>query len=321
MANLQKYKSSQLRALLGHYERKKDDFGEYYKHGNQNIDPSKSNLNYNLHDRGDDLSDLKFIYKRIGEVEAVKRKNINLMCTWVVTLPESLKNEPEEVQREFFQEVYKFNAKRYGEKNTISAYVHMDEVTPHMHFAFVPITWDKQKRLYKLSAKDVINRTELQRYHKELSKELNKHFKRDIGILVNDGNKDSKQPNKAIAELKQENQALLRQNQTLQNDKNKLESSFNELEELYKKTKEETDKLNTMYAYYNKSITELKDKMNQAKQNYKNLLNNSIQQDYKAFIESSEKLESAFSKWIEREKNASNRDVNKLYRDYDDYGR
>ena len=41
---------------------------------------------------------------------------------------------------------------RYGKENVISAYVHFDEVTPHMHY-FVPVVEDKKKGGYKLSAK------------------------------------------------------------------------------------------------------------------------------------------------------------------------
>ena len=40
-----------------------------------------------------------------------------------------------------------------AKENVISAYVHFDEVTPHMHYAFVPVVEDKKKGGYKLSAK------------------------------------------------------------------------------------------------------------------------------------------------------------------------
>ncbi|MBT2158000.1 plasmid recombination protein [Clostridioides difficile] len=48
---------------------------------------------------------------------------------------------------------------RYGDKNIVSATVHFDETTPHMHFNFVPITSDG-----KLSARDLITRIELKKY-------------------------------------------------------------------------------------------------------------------------------------------------------------
>ena len=58
--------------------------------------------------------------------------------------------------KEFFRDAYEFLADRYGRENVISATVHMDEQTPHMHFNFVPVTPDG-----RLSAKDVLNRKSL----------------------------------------------------------------------------------------------------------------------------------------------------------------
>ena len=34
--------------------------------------------------------------------------------------------------------------KRYGEKYTLSATVHLDETTPHMHYSFIPVGYDKR---------------------------------------------------------------------------------------------------------------------------------------------------------------------------------
>ena len=76
------------------------------------------------------------------------------MVDWVVTLPQSFDGD----EQDFFQETYKFLNDRYGKENVISAYVHMDETTPHMHYAFVPVVEDKKKGGYKLSAKEAVNR-------------------------------------------------------------------------------------------------------------------------------------------------------------------
>ncbi|NBJ84097.1 hypothetical protein D5274_20355, partial [bacterium 1XD42-94] len=58
--------------------------------------------------------------------------------------------------RQFFQDAYDFLAERYGRENVISATVHLDEATPHMHFNFVPVTPDG-----RLSAKDVLTKQSL----------------------------------------------------------------------------------------------------------------------------------------------------------------
>lgn len=61
-----------------------------------------------------------------------------------------------ERSRQFFQDAYDFLAERYGRENVISATVHLDEATPHMHFNFVPVTPDG-----RLSAKDVLTKQSL----------------------------------------------------------------------------------------------------------------------------------------------------------------
>lgn len=52
---------------------------------------------------------------------------------------------------EYFNRAFEFLKERVGEENIISAVVHMDEKTPHMHLCFVPLTKDK-----RLSAKEIL---------------------------------------------------------------------------------------------------------------------------------------------------------------------
>ena len=74
----------------------------------------------------------------------------------VVTAPKDL---PEQEHKAFFQASYDFLQQRYGRENVVSAYVHMDEVTPHMHFAFVPV-----KHGFKEDKKNPIFRQNIARF-------------------------------------------------------------------------------------------------------------------------------------------------------------
>ena len=49
--------------------------------------------------------------------------------------------------KRYFEESYKFicNYKNLGEKNIISAVVHLNEETPHMHLVYVPVIHTKDK--------------------------------------------------------------------------------------------------------------------------------------------------------------------------------
>ena len=79
----------------------------------------------------------------------------------------------------------------------VSAYVHMDETTPHMHFAFVPVTADKRRGGEKVCANDVITRTELRTFHDDLQE----HLEQALGVEVNVLNGATKDGNEAIKDL------------------------------------------------------------------------------------------------------------------------
>lgn len=213
MAHVAKYSASATGHMTAHYERRQvpvtDKNGnvtmEYIRFGNQDIDTSKSHLNYNLapmHENGQ----VDFIRTRTTEARTMKRDDVKVMCSWVVTLPkvhwhdENVHMTPnmEVVERLFFERTYKFMADRYGEQNIISAYVHKDESTPHMHFAFVPVTEDKKRGGEKVSAKEVLTKNDLQTFHYDLERHLDSFHDWKFEIL----NEVTKEGNKSITELK-----------------------------------------------------------------------------------------------------------------------
>ncbi len=65
--------------------------------------------------------------------------------------PEFFKGKKRAEVRAFFEEALRFLEKYQPTDTIISAVVHMDEKTPHMHLSFVPLTADK-----RLSAKDIV---------------------------------------------------------------------------------------------------------------------------------------------------------------------
>lgn len=176
-----KYNKSATGHMCAHYERRKDDRGEYIKFGNQNIDLSRTHLNYNLAPEHDQI---EFIQKRTSEVKCQKRADVNVMCDWVITAPEGLDQGH---LKDFFKASYNFFEKRYGQENVISAYVHMDETTPHMHFAFVPVVFDKKRELYKVSAKQLLTKTELKRVHPDLSRHLKEEYSWGSNLKILNG--------------------------------------------------------------------------------------------------------------------------------------
>lgn len=201
MAHVAKFAAGAVGNMCSHYGRTESD---RVQRSNENIDPTRTHLNYNLapeHNGGQ----VAFMQKRLAEVKVQKRADVNVLCDWVVTLPvdNKFKSLSLEVQKEkmqeFFQVSYDFLERRYGRENVVSAYVHMDEKTPHLHFAFIPVTKDKKRGGFKVSAKEVLTRSDLQTFHTDLQKEL-----REKGIFLDILNGATKEGNKTVAELKKE---------------------------------------------------------------------------------------------------------------------
>ena len=190
MAHMMKHTKASCGHMFAHFDRAAEHIN------NENLDKTKTYLNYNLacHQQ---IDQGEFVRKRCAEVHCQNRKDVNVMVSWVVTAPKDL---PESEHKEFFKSSYDFLKIRYGEENVISAYVHMDEVQPHMHFAFVPICYDKKKNRYKVSAKEVVNRQDLKTFHTDLQIYLENELGHSVGIL----NEATKDGNKSIEELKRQ---------------------------------------------------------------------------------------------------------------------
>ena len=142
----QKRKAGSVAACERHNERKK----EAYK-SNPDIDMERSKHNYHL------VPPPRYTYKKeINRmVQAagckgckVRKDSVMMVETLITASPEFMNSLPPEEQKAYFAMALDFIAERVGKENILSAVVHMDEKTPHMHLCFVPITPEG-----KLSAK------------------------------------------------------------------------------------------------------------------------------------------------------------------------
>jgi len=154
-----------------------------------------SERNYNLARLDQPQKQIDFLHARLGEIKVHNRKDVNVMVAWIVTAPKDL---PVDEQEQFFKKTYDFLNERYGKDNVISAYVHMDETTPHIHYSFVPVVEDSKRGGYKLSAKEAITRSDLRSFHGDLQNYLEKELGHAVGVL--DG--ATKEGNQSIVKLK-----------------------------------------------------------------------------------------------------------------------
>lgn len=166
MAHLKKNTRGAVPGLAVHFERKTDH------HTNKDIDVSKTYLNQELMADGSDM--LSRFNARLNDVYCMKRDDVKALATWIVTLPEELAEAPYEQQSAFFEATTNFLNDRYAQENAVAAVVHYDETTPHLHYAFVPVVFDDKKSRYKVSAKEVLTRHDLQTFHEDLDQHLKK---------------------------------------------------------------------------------------------------------------------------------------------------
>lgn len=117
-------------------------------HSNKEIDVTKTYLNYYIKKNElnyiKEFDKLKDKYDLKGQI----RSNSIIMCEMVFTSDKEFFNKiGEKETKRYFDECYKFmcNYKNLGEKNIISAVIHLDEETPHMHLIYIPVIHTEDK--------------------------------------------------------------------------------------------------------------------------------------------------------------------------------
>lgn len=184
-----KLRGCDLKGFLNHFMRE-DDKEKQRRHSNENIksDLSKQNMTlvYNaetgkMQPATDSKQIVDAINRRLADAIDIKTNTYKttgkkvrsdaIQCRGLIFQidPEFYKanKDNSEVILKSFNDMLQLAKKRYSAKNIISASVHLDETSPHMHVLFVPVTNDN-----RLSQKDFIDKKKLQVAHKEMREEL-----------------------------------------------------------------------------------------------------------------------------------------------------
>ena len=175
--------------MVGHYERRAEGFG--FKR--DNIDVFRTHLNRAVGAVSQDPSVLaRAVRERVKEASEsheraagkALRKDANVLCDWVVTLP---KDCPPEKADEFFETAVKFAKARYGEENVLGGFLHMDETTPHLHIPIIPSIGGK------LQASKMINRQDLKTFHSDLGRTMDAALGVHVSIELDDEDRGRKE--------------------------------------------------------------------------------------------------------------------------------
>ncbi len=140
-----KYKGPEISHIESHNERSKEKYAS-----NPDVDTSRSHLNFHLV-----TPQRKYraeAEKQIAEAGCRTRSDsVRVVEALVTASPEFFKGKKKGEVKAYFNETLDFMQKHQLKDTIISAVVHMDEKTPHMHLCFVPLTADK-----RLSAKEIV---------------------------------------------------------------------------------------------------------------------------------------------------------------------
>ena len=161
-----KYKGPEIGHIEAHNERTKEKYAS-----NPNVDTNRSHLNFHLV-----TPERKYraeAEKQIAEAGCRTRSDSVRMVEVLVTAsPKFFKGKKQAEVKAYFIEALKFIEEHQQKDTIISAVVHMDEKTPHMHLCFVPLTEDK-----RLSAKDIVgNKKKLTWWQDEFWKHMVKKY-------------------------------------------------------------------------------------------------------------------------------------------------
>ena len=245
-----KYKGPEIGNIEAHNERTKEKYAS-----NPDVDTSRSKYNFHL---------VKPPGKYRAESERqiaaagcrTRKDSIRMIETLFTASPEFFKGKKRAEIRVFFEEALHFLEQHQSKETIISAVVHMDEKTPHMHLCFVPLTADK-----RLSAKEIVgNKKKLTQWQDRFWEHMVKKYPDlERGESASETGRDHIPPRlfKEAVHLNRMKEQILK----LMTDTNLLnkKSKMEELEALLDKYVPATEALRTKLRKYDKAYKALSD--------------------------------------------------------------
>lgn len=229
VAHMEKY-SNNLGGLKSHNER------DTKNHSNENIDNSKKSENVELIDSRDSNKSYEFEFKKLmkkkykhktknGDLRKIRENQVKFNSFVFSASPEYFEKKSKEQQIKYFEDCKKYLETKFNSENIISAKIHFDETTPHMHLVAVPLTNDG-----RLSSKEIFNK----QFLKDLQEDC-PQFLKENGHEITRG-ESAKGINKRISDLEYTKQKLQKEEEQVKLLENQ-KKTYLDLELLKKKIK------------------------------------------------------------------------------------
>ena len=171
---MRKVKMTALKASQIHNERLTD------RHSNPDIDTDRSDQNVVFFKTEDITDDVK---KRIADIQSRQKRKIRcdapVAIEYMITAsPEAMARLSKQEQERYFAECLSFVEARHGVGNRLSAVLHLDETTPHLHMLVFP------EREGKLDAKSFFKLPALTALQDEFAIKVGKQFGLERGVRL-----------------------------------------------------------------------------------------------------------------------------------------
>lgn len=193
---MRKVKMTALKASQIHNERLTD------RHSNPDIDISRSDQNIVFFKTEDISEDVK---RRVADIQSRQKRKIRcdapVAIEYMITAsPEAMTRLSKQEQERYFAECLSFVEARHGVGNRLSAVLHLDETTPHLHMLVFP------EREGKLDAKSFFKLPALTELQDEFAIKVGKQFGLERGVrlteLLEKGEKPHRHQSVAVYKAK-----------------------------------------------------------------------------------------------------------------------
>lgn len=134
ICRVQKVKAAAVGAMQYHNDRMPG------RHSNEDIDPSRTHLNWELTPHRDYESEVAERIERGRKSGRKLRKDAVVLVEGIMTAsPEFFRGKSDDDVRQWALDCCRFAESEFGRENIVHFTLHVDEETPHIHFGFVPI--------------------------------------------------------------------------------------------------------------------------------------------------------------------------------------
>lgn len=207
--NIQKRKKNDITGIQKEATRTATDY-------NNRVQPDMNFLNVDLIQSNNWMQDIQAKIDRAG---AKMRSNSVVALDAIYTASgEFFKGKSNEECNQYFRDCLEFHQRKFG--HVISAVIHYDETTPHMHILSVPLTQDG-----RLSAREIIgNRANLSRMQTEFFERVGRSYGLERGMQM-DGQEKRQHISAQEHELRELKQKIARGKEELEAIEHSKESA------------------------------------------------------------------------------------------------